>query len=1336
MEMVDEALVASRANDSATAEHLRRNAFELERSAAQSLEAEVSFEPTRSILFRSAATLALRCGDRREAERLARAGLTETTPAEIRVEIEALLDELGPASGASTVSEVKATRRAERKSPPLEVTGMAENGSESGSSPSDSDLICKVLSTMDYLKVCADHKAPTGEGVPLDIVIMPDFVVDVDGAAIVRLNESEGLPGGRIAAAEIGSRAGRVLSILAHLRDRDDDRLKLHYIAKTGATGRALLHERLQRDLDGCGIDPVRFPFLIPATQTRFAILGRNRYVNVSEGRQIVRSTDENRLKASELYQHIQDPMQVIRGANALYFGTDALSQFKELIEVALLGGEGDNLSSMTNPGFRFIFVDLAAIHTPDEQRSRASAVEVLGRAIAKLEESPGDMARRTLLTVIVKRGATPAQALFRKLGLRKGMDLVVAHSASEFHWSDGDQTRETTVEIDPVHPHAREAFVAGMVLHRAVASAWSTIPRKGRFHYKLVPDGDWTHDLFPDPYCETAPEPYWKHVDAELTHLSRNWPVAEAVQFGKVLARLWGPEPSHTIPDRHALLSANLEREENTSAIGTGSDSVLVDLARADPRRWYKRVLQIEGACMRKGARPDGSFLRHLWQAVQGREDMSEPGLLEHPPEWGNQAQVLRLASWTTVRAMVALRVLRNLAYLKGESLKLFTKRTPAAYLTDLDGTLLHSSALRSTCFKNAMLGLLAPRGGVEQLEKTFPVLPEATSLCGEVAAKQTRLLPVLDQCNELYHCYVYDQFDFWRHFLGSYPYYNYGNYPRDFKQVWNHRLSYSVFLWVLRRLTFAGGVWSIPGCPAEIVFPALDPTAELLKLARSERKTKCEQQMSEWIDLDAGASEQSKRDKRKDIYRQINNIETKYERYYEEAAKRFWEVDFEPFRQTRESIRTLQDVFGVETYVATEGHHETQLKKITVLGLDHFFAEMTVLSTGAAVSTHEDLRNVRDEMKNLRETLRGLRDVLSRVTPGSVANDLQMAVEDGERKMEHLRIYEDQWRTFEDKTTGTIFPLIVASVMVDPVRPFLGVTDLRQLVKSMETRPVNIHDRHFAMVGDREERDIEPVIKSCNTSGPNSERVSTAHFVTADHKDDYLYTDGREGAQAKYVAWTPTQALLCLAREEGWSAPLGYGTMPAIIPGRLADQYGQLKPKELAAMVWGFTNRGGALQTSTSLINFLILKSTLRDPRIGHPAFLNALRQKLASSRSRADGSVGDWGTYAFMLEVFSHVVLEAAYTTGVTRLEMASSVRDALCDEFRADFGGTNTERHGHYVTKAIYIFRQIVYPPLKGGPLCGPPSTAEARVLLDHVPDFMQGEELEGILVDWR
>src|ERR1039458_2524713 len=63
--------------------------------------------------------------------------------------------------------------------------------------------------------------------VPLDIAIMADFVVAVDGGRVERLNNLKGLPKGDIAAAEIGSRAGRVLSILFFLRDRDAHRLNL-----------------------------------------------------------------------------------------------------------------------------------------------------------------------------------------------------------------------------------------------------------------------------------------------------------------------------------------------------------------------------------------------------------------------------------------------------------------------------------------------------------------------------------------------------------------------------------------------------------------------------------------------------------------------------------------------------------------------------------------------------------------------------------------------------------------------------------------------------------------------------------------------------------------------------------------------------------------------------------------------------------------------------------------------------------------------------------------------------------------------------------------------------
>ncbi|MDE0032499.1 MAG: hypothetical protein OXU75_05145 [Deltaproteobacteria bacterium] len=72
---------------------LTRRAFELERAAAQSLLASFDAEPTRSVLFRSAATLALECGELEEARRLAFQGLAGFPPKEIADEIHEIVEE-------------------------------------------------------------------------------------------------------------------------------------------------------------------------------------------------------------------------------------------------------------------------------------------------------------------------------------------------------------------------------------------------------------------------------------------------------------------------------------------------------------------------------------------------------------------------------------------------------------------------------------------------------------------------------------------------------------------------------------------------------------------------------------------------------------------------------------------------------------------------------------------------------------------------------------------------------------------------------------------------------------------------------------------------------------------------------------------------------------------------------------------------------------------------------------------------------------------------------------------------------------------------------------------
>lgn len=94
MDFAEMAEMAKLRGDSERATDLFRQAFEYERDAAGSVTADASAEPTRSILYRSAASLALDYGDLREAERLIAIALIGNPPEEIAEELRDLLEQV------------------------------------------------------------------------------------------------------------------------------------------------------------------------------------------------------------------------------------------------------------------------------------------------------------------------------------------------------------------------------------------------------------------------------------------------------------------------------------------------------------------------------------------------------------------------------------------------------------------------------------------------------------------------------------------------------------------------------------------------------------------------------------------------------------------------------------------------------------------------------------------------------------------------------------------------------------------------------------------------------------------------------------------------------------------------------------------------------------------------------------------------------------------------------------------------------------------------------------------------------------------------------------------
>lgn len=94
MEHLDCAAAAARVGDAKESARQLESAYRLEREAAlRSVSLDVA-EPTRSVLLRSAATLAHRSGDLREAERLVGIGLSGNPPDDIAVELRHLYENI------------------------------------------------------------------------------------------------------------------------------------------------------------------------------------------------------------------------------------------------------------------------------------------------------------------------------------------------------------------------------------------------------------------------------------------------------------------------------------------------------------------------------------------------------------------------------------------------------------------------------------------------------------------------------------------------------------------------------------------------------------------------------------------------------------------------------------------------------------------------------------------------------------------------------------------------------------------------------------------------------------------------------------------------------------------------------------------------------------------------------------------------------------------------------------------------------------------------------------------------------------------------------------------
>ena len=111
MSLADYAATARGNGDVDVAEELLHRAFYYESQAAKLVAANLDDEPRRSTLHRSAASLALQCGEFGEAERLIIAGLSGMPPDEVDAELRELLREVKKQKGGKNDALLSQARK-------------------------------------------------------------------------------------------------------------------------------------------------------------------------------------------------------------------------------------------------------------------------------------------------------------------------------------------------------------------------------------------------------------------------------------------------------------------------------------------------------------------------------------------------------------------------------------------------------------------------------------------------------------------------------------------------------------------------------------------------------------------------------------------------------------------------------------------------------------------------------------------------------------------------------------------------------------------------------------------------------------------------------------------------------------------------------------------------------------------------------------------------------------------------------------------------------------------------------------------------------------------------
>lgn len=318
------------------------------------------------------------------------------------------------------------------------------------------------------------QRAPVPSGVPMGIVVMPDFVVDV---AIDGIRDQPAARRGQRQPMEVGGRAGRLVRVLQAFGGQGNAWYSLKYVSKAGDVGRVVLQRQFMRVAKpGVPSEQVSLRYVIPTS-------GGEDWLNVyGGGADRVESShagldvalddiDSSSYLLTDLFEDARYAVLASKDVDHVLGAVRIVAEALERLSA--------RLSAPARP-WRIPFgllVDFSALASADRAAELLGAIESLKAKAAAFDVET---------TVLCSVAATP--------GLPDAVDHVLVRNDDDLRLRDA----RVCLAGNFRHPVVREAITAGYVLASAASLGWKLLRAWYDYCPSMRPISDEAHTSHP----------------------------------------------------------------------------------------------------------------------------------------------------------------------------------------------------------------------------------------------------------------------------------------------------------------------------------------------------------------------------------------------------------------------------------------------------------------------------------------------------------------------------------------------------------------------------------------------------------------------------------------------------------------------------------------------------------------------------------------------------------------------------------------------------------------------------------------------------------------------